>query len=318
MKLPETHSIPMEFNNKSMLVAETARLARLIHTYTPHDGIFDQPIPGLRLGRFSSTGTGLKTFYTPSFGFVAQGEMSFSVGQEVFYVSNKPRIFILPIALPINVQIMQASHSEPYLTAGFGIEPQRIADLALKMFPHGLPPIRQRSAGYGLVADLGFVGAMTRLVDCLRNPGDAEWLAPLVVEELLIRLLRSPIGVYVAEMGFADSGVQRVAKAIAWLRGNFAQALKVEELAGLVHMSVSTFREHFKSVTGLSPLQFRKALRLQEARRLMVSSQMDAGTACQLVGYVSDSQFNRDYSRFFGSPPGRDISRLRQQGQLLD
>jgi AraC-like DNA-binding protein len=315
--MPEAHSVPSESNEKRTLEAETARLARLIQTYAPHDGIFDQRIPGLRLGRFSSTGTGLKTFYTPSFGIVAQGAISFTVGQEV-YVSNKSRIFMVPVALPITVQIMQARPSEPYLTAGLGLEPQRIAELALKMFPRGLPPIRQRSAGYGFDADPGFVDAMSRLVDCLRNPGDAEWLAPLVADELLIRLLRSPIGVYVAEMGFADSGVQRVAKAVAWLRGNFAQPLKVEDLAGLVHMSVSTFREHFKAVTAMSPLQFQKTLRLQEARRLMLSNQMDAATACHLVGYVSDSQFSRDYSRFFGSPPGRDIARLRGQGQLRE
>lgn len=315
--MPDTHSVPPESNDNRTLEAEIARLARLIQTHTPHDGIFDQPIPGLRLGRFSSTGTGMKTFYSPSFGIVAQGAISFTVGQEV-YVSNKPRIFMVPVALPMTVQITQASASEPYLTAGLSLEPQRIAELALKMFPRGLPPIRQRSAGYGFDADLGFVGAMTRLVECLQNPGDAQWLAPLAADELLIRLLRSPIGVYVAEMGFADSGVQRVAEAIAWLRSNFAQPFKVEDLAGRVHMSVSTFREHFKAVTAMSPLQFQKTLRLHEARRLMLSGQMDAATAGHLVGYASDSQFSRDYSRFFGSPPGRDIARLRGQGQLRE
>jgi AraC-like DNA-binding protein len=317
MRMPDALSVPTESNEKRTIEAETARLARLIQSYTPHDGIFDQRIPGMRLGRFSSTGTGLKTFYTPSFGIVAQGAISFTVGQEV-YVSSKPRIFMVPVALPITVQIMQASPSEPYLTAGLSLEPQRIAEMALKMFPRGLPPIRQRSAGYGFDADPGFIDAMSRLVDCLRNPDDAKWFAPLVADELLIRLMRSPIGVYVAEMGFADSGVQRVAKAVAWLRGNFAQPLKVEDLAGMVHMSVSTFREHFKAVTAMSPLQFQKTLRLQEARRLMLSSQMDAAAACHWVGYVSDSQFSRDYSRFFGSPPGRDIALLRGQGQLRE
>lgn len=317
MDISSWHSIQAESSDKPILEAETARLARLIQSHTPHDGIFVQPIPGLRLGRFSSTGTDLKTFYTPSFGIVAQGTISFTVGQEV-YTSSKPRIFMVPVALPITVQIMQASPSEPYLTASLALEPQRIAELAARMFPHGLPPIQRRSAGYGVDADPGFVGTMTRLVNCLQNPGDSEWIAPLVMEELLIRLLRSPIGVYVAEMGFADSGVQRVAKAIAWMRDNFAQTVKVEELARLAHMSASTFREHFKAVTAMSPLQFQKTLRLQEAKRLMLSGQIDAITASHLVGYVSDSQFSRDYSRFFGNPPGRDIARMRQQVQFKE
>ena len=152
----------------------------------------------------------------------------------------------------------------------------------------------------------------TRLVECLAQPGDAELLAPLVVDEIVIRLLRSPIGVRVAQIGFAESSVYRVAKAIAWLRANFSQPMQVEDLAGLVHMSVSSFHEHFKAVTSMSPLHYQKVLRLQEARRLMLSTVMDAGAASQRVGYLSASQFSREYSRFFGSAPTKDIARLRQ------
>ena len=148
------------------------------------------------------------------------------------------------------------------------------------------------------------------------QPGDAELLAPLVMDEILIRLLRSPIGVRVAQMGFAESSVHRVAKAISWLRANFSQPMKVEDLAEMVHMSVSSFHEHFKSVTSMSPLHYQKVLRLQEARRLMLSTMMDAGTASQRVGYLSASQFSREYSRFFGSAPGKDIARLRQDTRL--
>jgi len=151
-------------------------------------------------------------------------------------------------------------------------------------------------------------------MECLAHPGDAELLAPLVIDEILIRLLRSPIGVRVAQMGFAESSVERVAKAISWLRANYSQPMKVEDLAELVNMSVSSFHEHFKSVTSMSPLHYQKVLRLQEARRLMLSTMMDAGTACQRVGYLSASQFSREYSRFFGSAPTKDIARLRQEG----
>jgi transcriptional regulator GlxA family with amidase domain len=117
-------------------------------------------------------------------------------------------------------------------------------------------------------------------------------------------------------MGFAESTVHRVEKAISWLRANFSQPMKVEDLAELVHMSVSSFHEHFKCVTSMSPLHYQKVLRLQEARRLMWSAMMDAGTASQRVGYLSASQFSREYSRFFGNAPTKDIARLRQDTRL--
>jgi transcriptional regulator GlxA family with amidase domain len=136
------------------------------------------------------------------------------------------------------------------------------------------------------------------------------------MDEMLIRLLRSPIGVRVAQMGFAESSLHRVAKAISWLRTNFSQPMRVEELAGLVNMSVSSFHEHFKSVTSMSPLRYQKVLRLQQARRLMLSTVLDAGSASQRVGYVSASQFSREYSRFFGNAPTKDVARLRQETRL--
>lgn len=156
---------------------------------------------------------------------------------------------------------------------------------------------------------------MARLLECLQKPGDAELLGPLIMDEILIRLLRSPIGVHVAEMGFSGSSVHQMAHAIAWLRKNYSQQIKVAQLARLTHMSVSSFHEHFKAVTSMTPVQYQKALRLQEARHLMLSRQMNAATACRMVGYVSDSQFSRDYSSFFGASPRRDISRLRESSK---
>lgn len=188
--------------------------------------------------------------------------------------------------------------------------------MSLKVYPEGLPPVSGWSEGYVIDADLGILNSVRRLVECLPNSKDAELLAPLAMDEILIRLLLSPIGVRVAEMGLANSGVQRVARAITWLQDNFFLEMKVADLAEIVHMSVSSFHEHFNSVTSMSPLQYQKALRLQEARRLMLSDRMDATTACKLVGYVSASQFTRDYCRFFGSPPNRDINRLRRQSEV--
>ena len=195
------------------------------------------------------------------------------------------------------------------------LDPHKIAELVLKVYPRGLAPVQERSAVYITAFNESLVNAATRLMECLAQPGDAELLAPLIVDEILIRLLRSSIGVRVAQMGFAESTVQRVAKAVSWLRANFSQPMKVEDLAELVHMSVSSFHEHFKSVTSMSPLRYQKVLRLQEARRLMLSAMMDASTASQRVGYLSASQFSREYSRFFGSAPTRDIARLRNDSR---
>jgi len=314
----EEDAVPtLSGNAGGLLDAETSSLARLISNYTPHDGVFDQRIPGLHVARFSRTNAdGVQTFYLPSLLLVAQGAKIVTVGQEIYHF-GRSQMLMLPVALPVALQITHANPSVPYLCVRLDLDPQRIAELVLKVYPRGLPPVRQRNPGYVTNADLGMVGAVRRLVECVQSPGDAELLAPLTVDEILIRVLRSPIGVHVAEMGLADSGVQRVVKTIAWLRHNFAHQMKVAELAELAHMSESSFYEHFKAVTSMSPLQYQKALRLHEARHLMLSSSMDATTACQQVGYVSTSQFSRDYSRFFGNPPSRDIARLRQQTHIL-
>lgn len=295
---------------------DTANLARLLAAYAPHDGSFELRIPGVHASRFSRVNREcVHTLRVPSLCIVAQGAKTVIVGDEVFEY-DASRMIVFSVALPIAAQITRASHSEPYLGLKLDLDARKIADLVLRVYPNGLPPVQERSAVYLAPADASLVDASVRLMECLANRSDTELLPPLVMDEILIRLLRSPIGVRVAQMGFAESSVYRVEKAIAWLRVNFSQPIKVEELADLVHMSVSSFHEHFKSVTSMSPLQYQKVLRLQEARRLMLSSMMDAGTASQRVGYLSPSQFSREYSRFFGSAPTRDIARLRQDTRL--
>jgi|SRR5580658_74416 AraC-like DNA-binding protein len=292
---------------------DTARLARLIAAYAPHDGSFQLRIPGLHASRFSRTNKEcVHALRSPSLCIAAQGAKTVIVGDEL-YEYNASRMIVFSVALPIAAQVTQASHSAPYLALKLDLDPHKIAELVLKVYPHGLPPAQERTGVYIAPVDASIVGAATRLMECLAHPRDSELLAPLVIDEILIRLLRSPIGVRVAQMGFAESSVGRVANAISWLRANFSQPMKVEDLAELVHMSVSSFHEHFKSVTSMSPLHYQKVLRLQEARRLMLSAIMDAGTASQRVGYLSASQFSREYSRFFGSAPTRDIARLRQE-----
>jgi AraC-like DNA-binding protein len=293
---------------------DLVRLADLIRTYTPHDGRFELPIPGVHAARESRPNTELvHAVAKPSLCIIAQGAKSIMLGQEV-YEYDASRMLIFSVDLPVTGLVTRASRSEPYLGFRLDIDPHKVAELVLKVYPHGLHPVRESRAVCIAQADISIINAVTRLIELVAQPEDAELLAPLVIDEILIRLLRSPIGVRVAQIGLADSGVQGVAKAVSWLRANFSEPMKVEELAQLAHMSVSSFHQHFKSVTSMSPLQYQKVLRLQEARRLMLSTMMDAGIACLHVGYQSASQFSREYSRIFGSAPTRDIARLRDQG----
>jgi AraC-like DNA-binding protein len=295
---------------------DTDKLARLIAAYAPHDGSFGLRIPGVRAIRYSRINKEcVHALGLPSLCIAAQGAKTVIVGREVFEY-DASRMLVFSVAVPVAAQMTQASHSEPYLALKLDLDSHKIAELVLRVYPHGLPPVQERRAVYVTPADVSIVNAATRLMECLAQPGDVELLAPLVVDEISIRLLRSSIGARVAQMGFAESSVHRLAKAISWLRDNFSQPMKVEELAGLAHMSVSSFHEHFKSVTSMSPLHYQKVLRLQEARRLMLSTTMDAGIASQRVGYLSASQFSREYSRFFGSAPTRDVARLRQDTRL--
>ena len=233
------------------------------------------------------------------------------VGREV-YEYHPSRIIVFSVDVPVASQVTRASLSEPFLCLRLDLDPQEVAKLVLKVYPQGLPPVHESGGVYVGQADANIINAAIRLVELMAHAGDAELLAPLVVDEILIRLLRSPIGVRVAQIGLANSAVYGVARAVSWLRANFSRPMKVEELARLANMSVSSFHQHFKSVTSMSPLQYQKVLRLQEARRLMLSPMMDAGTASRHVGYVSASQFSREYGRFFGSTPTRDIARLRE------
>jgi len=297
---------------------DTATLARRIAAYAPHDGSFDLRIPGLCASRLSRPNT--ECFHSlrlPSLCVIAQGAKTVIVGQET-YEYDASRMLVFSVALPVASQVTQAAYSEPYLALRLDLDPLKVSELVLKVFPNGLPPVEERRAVYVAPADPSVVNAAIRLMECLAEPGDVELLAPLIRDEILIRVLRSPIGPRVAQMGFAESSVHRLAKAIAWLRDNFSQPMKVEELAELVHMSVSSFHEHFKSITSMSPLHYQKTLRLQEARRLMLSTMMDASMAAERVGYLSPSQFSREYSRFFGSAPAKDVAKLRNDSRAWE
>lgn len=291
---------------------DVATLARFISAHAPYDGTFELRIPGVYTIRRSRTNVPLThAIMQSSLCIVAQGAKSVMVGEDI-YSYEASQIAVYSVDVPVAAQITRASQAEPYLTLKIDLDAQKIADLTAKVFPHGLPQTRDNQALYVGQADARIIDAATRLLELMAQPVDAELLAPLAIEEILIRLLRSSIGSRVAQIGQADSSVQRIAKAVTWLRAHFDQPVNVEQIAHLVNMSVSSFHRQFKAVTSMSPLQYQKALRLQEARRLMLTTMLDAGNASRRVGYLSPSQFSREYGRFFGAAPTKDIHRLRE------
>jgi len=291
---------------------DVATLARLISTYAPHDGRFALHIPGVYAIRASRPNTELvHTVWQPGLCIIAQGAKRVMLGQQV-YEYDETRMLVASVDVPVAAQVTRASRTEPYLCLRLDFDPQRITELVWKVYPHGVPRVDEIRALYVGQSNAQIVNAATRLLALMAESKDAELLAPLVIDEMLIRLLRSPGGVRVAQLGLAESRVHNVAKALAWLRTHFAEPLKVEALAKLVHMSASAFHQHFKAVTSMSPVQYQKVLRLQEARHLMLSMMMDVSTASTRVGYLSVSQFSREYRRFFGNSPSKDIERLRE------
>ena len=289
-------------------------LAKLIGALVPHDGTVELRVPGVYAGRVSQTNhEPMHYLQRSSLCVVAQGAKIVMIGDET-YGYEAGQMALYSIDVPMAGRVTRASYSEPYLLLMIDLDAERIAELAVRVFPYGLPQPRDTRALY--VADAGphIVDAATRLLDLMAQPAEADLLAPLVRDEILIRLLRSPMGSRVARIGQTGSSVQRIANAVSRLRAHFDQAVNIEELAMLVNMSVTSFHRHFKAVTGMSPLQYQKALRLQEARRLMLTTRVDAESAGRRVGYGSASQFSREYGRFFGSPPAKDINRIREDG----
>lgn len=289
-------------------------LATRIARHAPHDGAFPLRLPGifaLRVGRVSTEP--VHATLGPSLCLIAQGAKAMMLGSDVHEYDGS-RLLVFAVDLPVTGQVLRASQREPYLGVRLELVPQRVAELAARVFPRGVPRQTEEGGLYvGRTTD-EIVEATTRLLDLMSRPGEAELLGPLVIDEILIRLLRTSIGPRVALIGEPKSGVHRMGRAISWIRQHFAQPVTVEEMAASVDMNASSFHQRFKSVTTMSPLQYQKTLRLQEARRLMLFQELDANEACHRVGYVSASQFSREYVRAFGNSPVKDITRLHDEG----
>ncbi len=297
--------------------ADVATLAKLIGVLVPYDGNVELRVPGVRVARVSQTNQEpMHYFQRSSLCIVAQGAKIVMIGDDT-YGYEAGQMALYSIDVPMAGRVTRASTSEPYLLLMIDLDAEKIAELAVRVFPHGLAQPRDTRTLYVGDAGTHIIDAATRLLDLMAQPVEAELLAPLVRDEILIRLLRGPMGSRVARIGQSGSSVQRIAKAVSWLRANFDQPANIEELAKLVNMSVTSFHRQFKAVTGMSPLQYQKTLRLQEARRLMLTAMLDAGQASRRVGYSSASQFTREYGRFFGSAPTKDINRLREQGPAV-
>jgi AraC-like DNA-binding protein len=285
------------------------RLAHAVAAFAPSDGEYATAIPALSLYRRKGPTEPLPCIYHLGLAVVAQGDKQVLLGKEVFNYGPGQGL-LTTVDLPVISHVTRASVHEPVLALVLTLEARDIAQVMADM---RLPPPR-RSSGPSIAVetlDTPLMEALVRLVSLLAEPTLVPQLAPLIQREITVRLLAGPHGPRLQHLALNGSPSQQIAKAVAWLKQNFKQPLNVDDFAARAHMSPSTFRVHFRSITGTSPLQYQKQLRLQEARQMMVTQNIDAGKASGLVGYESASQFSREYSRLFGAPPREDIRRMR-------
>lgn len=268
-------------------------------------------VHGLSLFRREEPTAPISGMYEPSVCLVAQGAKRVLLGDDT-YVYDAHHYLITSVHLPTIVQIIEASREKPYLGLRLKLDLREITQL---MVDSNLPQPRVQQSSRGMATGevtLPLLNAFQRLIDLLAEEKDIPILAPVIQREIIYRLLVGDQGARLRQIASAGSQSHQIARAIDWLKENFTQPLSIDDLAAQASMSSSTFHHHFRSMTALSPLQFQKQLRLQEARRLMLAERMDAANAAFQVGYESPSQFSREYNRMFGAPPLRDISKLRQ------
>jgi AraC-like DNA-binding protein len=303
-------TVMQTFENNSMEVAVEA-LGRSIARWTDKGDQLVTAIPGLSLYRRIEPTQPASGMYEPSICLTAQGAKRVLLGDDAF-VYDSHHFLITSVDLPTVWQIIEASREKPCLGLMLKLDQREISQL---MVDSHLPPPRAQQSSRGMATGevtLPLLTAFQRLIDLLAEPKDIPILAPIIHREISYRLLVSDQGARLRQMASAGSQSHQIARAIDWLKGNFTRPLRIDDLATQVHMSTSTFHHHFRALTAMSPLQYQKRLRLDEARRLMLTERLDATTVAFQVGYESPSQFSREYSRLFGAPPLRDITSLRQ------
>lgn len=273
-----------------------------------------QPIaelPDLKLHRYHAKSSLTSYTLEPSICLIAQGVKRVMIGEDI-YVYDSENFLITSVDLPVVGQIIEASGEKPYLALTLKLDLRLIAQM---MAENKLPVVRSESANRGILVtrvSSPVLNAFRRLVELLDEPGNIPYLAPLILREIHYRLLVEEQGMRLRQIAAAGSRSNQISQAIDWLKGNLNQRFRVDELAEQVGMSGSSLHQHFQAITAISPLQFQKRLRLNEARKLMLTERMDAASAAFRVGYESPSQFNREYRRQFGSPPLQDIKKIQE------
>ncbi|BCG47223.1 Transcriptional regulator, AraC family [Citrifermentans bremense] len=286
-------------------------LAKTIARWTTNREVLQTAIPGLTFFHHNHpTEPGIGV-HEPSVCVVAQGAKKIHLEDETF-IYDANNYLIASVHMPTIYQVISATPEEPYLGLLLKFDMRELSQL---MIDSNLPSPRTKTIERAIATGemtLPLLGAIQRLASLLDEPESIPILAPMLHREILFRLLNGEQGARLRKIASAGSSSHQVARAIDWLRVNFCEQLRVEDLAESANMSPSSFHSHFRSMTSLSPLQYQKHLRLQEARRIMLAENLDATSAAFRVGYESSSQFSREYSRLFGAPPLRDISQLRR------
>jgi AraC-like DNA-binding protein len=271
-----------------------------------------EPLEGLHLARASSPTEAMHGVSTPAFCVIAQGSKEILLGDDR-YRYDPAHYLITTAALPVSGRILEASEERPYLSLRLDLDPALVGSV---MVEAGHPPPRGHAAVRAIDVsplDAGLLDAVVRLVGLPDSPAEeARFLRPLVTREIVFRLLRGEQGGRLHHVAALGGHGHRIVGALERLRNDFDRPLRVEDVAREVGMSVSSFHHHFRAVTAMSPLQFQKQLRLQEARRLLLGEDLDVAGAGRRVGYSDASQFTREYKRLFGAPPMRDVVRLRE------
>ncbi|MFE8018343.1 AraC family transcriptional regulator N-terminal domain-containing protein [Streptomyces antibioticus] len=244
---------------------------------------------------------------------IAQGAKRLALGGRI-YEYGPGQYLVASVDLPVTGQFTQATPDEPALGFGLTLEPSVIAELLLRAGPGDAPRATGGAPSAIAVSDApaALLDAVVRLLRLLDEPRDRAVLAPLVKREILWRLITGEQGATVRQLGLADSGLSHVSRAVRWIRENYAQPFRVEDVAQMSGMSASAFYRNFQAVTAMSPIQFQKQIRLQEARLLLATHPGDVTGVGRRVGYDNPSQFSREYRRQFGAPPSRDGARLRE------
>src|SRR5262247_4222129 len=311
-------SVAMAKNGKRPLVETVnnrqSELASLIGRNVEVDGMHATTIPRLFLMRASQLTEPLPAVYEPALCVVAQGRKQVMLADKVYFYGPE-QCLVVSVDLPAVGQVIEATPAKPYLCMRLDLDPGQLSALMMEVGQGVTRNQRAERLRLGMSIspiDPPLLDAVVRLARLLETPKDIPILAPLVEREILYRLLSGEYSDRLRQIAMTDHRVVAVNRAISWLKRNYASPFRIETVAREARMSPSALHHSFKSVTAMSPLQYQKQIRLQEARRLMLGQAMDAATAGHSVGYESPSQFSREYSRLFGAPPSRDIARLKE------